>query len=323
MCRSRTPATVRHFTVFPRALSADSRTPPGTQSSSSTQSALLDACRAVLTPLARLAIARGLHHSDLDELLRAAFVEAALDAHPDVTPHRAVSRVSTTTGLHRREVNRLLQREPVTGAKPTAATQLFTRWLSDPAWRKHASLPRLGAQNSFEALAQSVTKDVHPRSLLEELCRLGLARIDEASDRVELIKERFAPAGDEPRMLGFVASNVGDHLRAAVTNVLADTPPHLEQAVFADGLSPDSLQELQPLIREQWQHLLRTLAPMLQNAIDKDAAEGRAQDQRVRVGLYAFHAPMTESSRADVGSGEDHHKAPRRAARKTGSKETK
>ncbi|HEY0821857.1 MAG TPA: hypothetical protein VGD46_23985 [Rhizobacter sp.] len=69
-------------------------------------SAVLAACRALLTPLAELAIARGLHHADLDELLRAAFVDAALAAHPDVTPHRAVSRVSTATGLHRREVSR-------------------------------------------------------------------------------------------------------------------------------------------------------------------------------------------------------------------------
>ncbi|HEY0821858.1 MAG TPA: DUF6502 family protein [Rhizobacter sp.] len=177
-------------------------------------------------------------------------------------------------------------------ARRTPAMQVFTRWLSDPAWREHVVLPRQGAGASFETLAQSVTKDVHPRSLLVELCRLGLARVDEASDRVELLRERFAPAGDEPRMLGFVASNVGDHLRAAVTNVLSRQPQHLEQAVFADELSSESVQRLQPLIREQWQHLLRALAPALQKAIDEDAANGRPQDQRLRVGLYGYHAPM-------------------------------
>jgi hypothetical protein len=277
-------------------------------------SAVLGACRALLAPLAELAIARGLHHADLDELLRAAFVDAALAAHPDVTPHRAVSRVSTATGLHRREVNRLLQREPVTEAKRTPATQVFTRWLSDPAWRRHASLPRAGAGASFETLAHSVTKDVHPRSLLEELCRLGLARLDEAADRVELMRERFAPAGDEPRMLGFMASNVGDHLRAAVANVLADKPRHLEQAVFADELSAESLQQLQPFVREQWQHLLRTLAPALQKAIDDDATAGRPQDQRVRVGLYAYHAPMLEGAPAAPGPALENDLAPRAAA---------
>jgi hypothetical protein len=279
---------------------------------------VLGACRALLAPLAELAIARGLHHADLDELLRAAFVEAALAAHPDVTPHRAVSRVSTATGLHRREVNRLLQREPVIEAKRTPATQVFTRWLSDPTWRRRSLLPRQGAGASFETLAQSVTKDVHPRSLLEELCRLGLARLDEATDHVELMRERFAPAGDEPRMLGFMASNVGDHLRAAVANVLADKPQHLEQAVFADELSAESLQQLQPFVREQWQHLLRTLAPALQKAIDDDAAAGRPQDQRVRVGLYAYHAPMHEGAPAAPALEND--MAPRSAAPRKGAR---
>lgn len=282
---------------------------------------MLAACRALLAPLADLAIARGLHHADLDELLRAALVDAALAAHPDVTPHRAVSRVSTATGLHRREVNRLLQREPVAEARRTPATQVFTRWLSDPVWREQTSLPRQGAGASFETLAQSVTKDVHPRSLLEELNRLGLARLDEETDRVELMRERFTPAGDEPRMLGFVASNVGDHLRAAVTNVLSAAPQHLEQAVFADGLSAESVRQLQPLIREHWQQLLRGLAPVLQKAIDDDAASGRAQDQRLRVGLYGYHAPMDDSPGPDAGpapedgQGDDtDKKAPRRAA---------
>ena len=277
---------------------------------------MLAACRALLTPLAELAIARGLHHSDLDELLRGAFVDAALAAHPDVTPHRAVSRVSTATGLHRREVNRLLQREPVLAAKRTPATQMFTRWLSDPAWRDQSSLPRQGAGASFETLAQSVTKDVHPRSLLEELSRLGLVRLDEARDCVELLRERFAPAGDEPRMLGFVASNVGDHLRAAVTNVVSATPQHLEQAVFADELSAESVQQLQPMIREQWQHLLRALAPALQKAIDDDAASGRTQDRRLRVGLYGYHAPMEGSPgpAIDNRDSDNNEKAPRRAA---------
>lgn len=260
--------------------------------------ALLQACRALLVPLAQLAVARGVQYSEIDELLRGAFVDAALAVHPEVAAHRAVSRVSTATGLHRREVSRLIQSEPVAAIKRSPATQVFTRWVSDPAWRHNgaplASLPRQGAQLSFEALAQSVTKDVHPRSLLEELCRLGLARLDETADRVELLRDRFAPVGDEARMLGFVGGNVGDHLRASVANVLASAPPHLEQALFADELSSESVQRLQPLVREHWQQLMRTLAPSVQQLIDDDQAKARVQDQRIRVGLYAYTEVMDD-----------------------------
>lgn len=262
--------------------------------------ALLQACRALLTPLAELAIARGLQHGDVDGLLRAAFVDAALAAHPEVPATRAVSRVSTATGLHRREVSRLMQSQPVEALRPSPATQLFHRWLSDPALRTNGEpmrfLPRQGAVLSFETLAQSITKDVHPRSLLEELVRLGLARVDAATDRVELLRDRFAPAGDEPRMLGFLASNVGDHLQAAVANVVTSPPRHLEQAIFADELSSQSVERLQPLVREQWMHLVGWLVPTLQSLIDEDRAQGRVADQRVRVGLYAYSDAMSAGS---------------------------
>lgn len=258
--------------------------------------AVLQACRAVLVPLARLAVARGLRHAQVDELLRGAFVEAALDAHADVLPHRAASRVSATSGLHRREVTRLLQARTPEVPRRSYATELFTRWLSDPALRSKGepmkSLPRQGKAPSFESLAQSVTKDVHPRTLLEEVCRLGLAKVDEARDAVVLLRDSFVPTGDEKRMFGFLASNVGDHLSAAVSNVLGEGPRNLEQAMSASELSEQSLDRLRPAIQQQWQSVLRALAPAIQECIDEDEAEDRPRKQRLRVGMYACATPM-------------------------------
>jgi hypothetical protein len=50
---------------------------------------LLHACRPVMAPLARLAVARGMQYAQFDQLMRAAFVEAAREAHPDVPAHTA------------------------------------------------------------------------------------------------------------------------------------------------------------------------------------------------------------------------------------------
>lgn len=266
--------------------------------------ALLRACKAVMGPLAELAVARGLRFSDLDEILRSAFVEAARDAHSDVLAHRAVSRVSAATGLNRREVTRLMRSREGEPARPSLATEVFTRWISDPAFRRRngpvRSLPRQGAAPSFESLAQSVTKDVHPRTLLEEVCRLGLARFDEKRDAVVLQRDAFVPAGDPTRMLGFLGANVGDHLAAAVGNVLCEgpangggsTPQNLEQALFADELSLESVNRLKPLVKQQWQAVLKELAPVMQKFIDEDKAQDRPGNQRLRVGMYAFSTEM-------------------------------
>ncbi|HSV59590.1 MAG TPA: DUF6502 family protein [Variovorax sp.] len=265
------------------------------------QEDLLGACQSLLAPLAQLTVAHGLPFARLQEVLKTAVIDAARAAHPGVAAHRSVSRISAATGLNRREVSRLVQPKPL-GAPPrgSLATQVFTRWLSDPAFKavqgrasgRPMALPRQGPAPSFEALAQSVTRDVHPRSLLEELCRLALVRWDEGDDRVYLLRESFVPQGDMARMLGFLGANVGDHLSAAVANVLSGGTRHFEQALFADELSSESLARARELVTAQWQVLLSALAPALRALIEDDRSAGRPQDQRLRIGLYAYTDAM-------------------------------
>ena len=261
--------------------------------------ALTQAVRELMAPVAALAIAQGLPFASIEDLLKTAFVDAARAAHPNLPSHRLVSRVSTATGINRREVSRITQAE---GAPPAVrrspATRVFTKWIADPALRTRGgalrALPRSGPAPSFESLAQSVTRDVHPRSLLDELCRLGLARID--GDMVHVERDSFVPSDDSVRMLGFMGTNVGDHLRAAVANVLSPQPPHLEQAIFADELSPASVEAFRQLMREQWKTLLASAVPALQRLIDADEAADRTRDQRVRVGLYTYDEAMAPAS---------------------------
>ena len=259
------------------------------------QQALLDAVDAVLAPLAQLCVGKHITIQVIEEQLRAAFVKAALQAHSDLPGQRLISRVSTATGLTRREVSRL-QRQSAAPPQPlrrSPVAELFTRWASNPALPH--SLPRQGAAPSFDALAQSVTRDVHPRTLLQELCRLKLARHDEPADTVLLLRDAFVPRGDWARMVAFLGSNVGDHLRAATANVLGDGGQHLEQAIFADELSGQSLAAAQKLMTHQWRTLLGQVAPQLETLIESDRTAGRAQNQSLRVGLFTWSQPMPEA----------------------------
>lgn len=265
-------------------------------SSSTDDAALSDALRAVLVPLVDLALARGLSYQVMEEMLRRSFVESARKTLTGALPHRMVSRISIATGLNRREVGRLMDEEDVAAPRRSPATEVFAKWMSNPRLRHRDGRPRTlarqGEGRSFEALAQSVTRDVHPRSLLEELMRLGLVAHDTEADTVSLVRDAFVPGGDAPRQLAFLADNVGDHLRSAVDNVLGNGTQHLEQAVFADELSAESVQALVPVLRTQWHALAQALVPTLEQMIEADQAAGRAQDQRVRVGLFSYSAPM-------------------------------
>ena len=271
--------------------------PSGTAASTDGEASLVQAFEVLLAPLARLAVARGMRFAVAEEVFKRAFVQAARTAHAGASGMRDVSRVATTTGLTRREVTRLSTDTPATAStRRSPATEIFTRWSSSRKLRSKNGdprpLPRQGAAPSFEALAQSVTRDVHPRSMLDELCRLGLARLDADTDTVHLLQHAFVPRDDEARMVEFLSRNVGDHLSGAVANVLAEKRKHFEQAVFADELSDESLVVAIKLINAQWRALMASVVPELEALIDNDRVAGRIADQRLRVGLYSYSEAM-------------------------------
>lgn len=261
--------------------------------------ALGDALQLLLQPMAKLCLARGMTFATAVELLKQAYVAAAREAHGGRHGPRDVSRVSATTGISRREVTRITQQLVAPKViKGSPATQVFTRWVGSSRLRDAQGRPkplkRIGKSPSFEALAYSVTHDIHPRGILDELCRLGLARVDEDTDMVHLTRTAFAPHEDKGRALSFLGNNVGDHLAAAAENVLADRPPHMEQAIFADELSEASLQEVEKLVSAQWRGVLTQLVPSLQSLVEADRDKGSEARKRVRIGLYSFHADMDE-----------------------------
>ncbi len=261
--------------------------------------ATLAALGALLQPLARLALAQGVAVPAVEQLLRRAFVDAARQSliEAGLPEHRLVSRISTSTGLTRREVVRLSELSPkaLMAGQGSLAAEVFTRWASDPALRGPDGavkpLQRHGDAPSFEALAKAVTQDVHPRSLLEELCRLDLAEVDDTGEVVSLRREAFVPDRDKQQMLGFLADNVGDHLRGVVSNVTGGKR-HFDQAVFADELSLESVSMAHEFVSAQWQRLLAEAVALLERRIEEDRLAGRPQDQRLRIGLYSYEDDM-------------------------------
>lgn len=273
---------------------------PAARSKADQNEALRHAVAQLLGPLARLAVERGLKFQELKELLKQAFVNAALATDAAGEAQTNVSRVATSTGLTRREVTRLAaQQPPVRASRSSPATQLFTRWAAERRLRdrqgRPKAVPRSGPAPSFEAMARSITRDVHPRRLLDELLRLGLVAHDAATDTVHLLEQAFVPRDDQARMLGFLGDNVGDHLAAGVANVLGDERRHFEQALFADELSDTSIATAKKLINAQWRALTAALVPELEELQRADTQASRPARRRLRLGLYSYDEPMHDS----------------------------
>jgi hypothetical protein len=269
---------------------------------------LLGAVEAVLLPLARLCVARGLPVDHVEELLKRAYVRAARERQRGSCATsgaatgagvRDVSQVATATGLSRREVARLdAVMLPRSVHKPSPVNQIYLRWSTSKRLQnlhgQPRALPRTGKATSFESLAQSVTRHVHPRSLLDEMLRQDLVILSDDGLTVHLQVQRYVPDKDDAQLYGFLGANVGDHLAAASANVIRRDHSHFEQAIFADELSLESSQALHKLASAQWQRMLAELVPEIEKLIADDKAAGRAANHRARIGLFTFHEPETD-----------------------------
>lgn len=265
------------------------------------QQALLAVVDRLLKPLAQLCLAKGISIQAIEDVIRRAYVMAATQDCDGLNTSRLTSRISTMTGLTRREVARIqsTQVHSSTAAR-SVATDVLTYWTSQHEYVNKKgvpiAIPRNGEAPSFESLANMVTKDVHPKSILAEMQRLGLVSLNPKNDIVSVVDAIYVPRTDWPQMVSFIGFNVGDHLQASVDNVLGDGHQHFEQSIVADELSQESLEAAKPMILAQWRELMTQLGPQLQALMDQDKSQKRDQSQQVRIGLYSYMSAMHQNT---------------------------
>lgn len=259
------------------------------------QQAMLEAANATLLPLARLAVARGVHFSVIEERLKQAFVQAAREANPGSQPHRQVSRVSATTGINRREVTRLIHGS-LQHARPRRplAGEVYLHWQLDPdyadAQGRPATLARQGHKPSFESLAHEITSDVHPRSLLDDMLRLGYCELVEDETRVRFLQDAAVPTTDLPRLIRVLGDNVGAHFMAAVENALRSDKPFFERALVAHEVPESAVAEVKQLVAAHWAEFRAQVVPELERLIAQGAG-GDEPRRRLLLGIYHHDAP--------------------------------
>lgn len=258
--------------------------------------ALLRQSMDMLRPLVRLLLANGITYPQLAYWLKDVFIDEARRELLAAGRKDTDSALTLLTGVHRKEIKQRSQASEAKLPDLSLASQVFTRWLTDPLYRgsdgKALSLPRSGDAPSFEALARSVSKDLHPRTILDELLRLGL--VEQQGELFCLGSAAFVPQTGFADRLSMLSANVADHLAAGARNLMQPQAPLLEQSVFADHLHQASVEQLLLLARNLWQHDFQVMVDEASRlcAID-EPRDGR---QRVRYGVYFFSEPMNDNA---------------------------
>ena len=268
----------------------------------------------VLRPLVRLLVHHGVTYPALAAALNRIFLDEArreLQRRGMVATDSALTLLS---GVHRRDVRTLTRESPAAaGAEvaradqvepaPSLAAEVVGRWMHERRWRDRRGHPRLlprgaGEALSFDALVHSVSRDVRPRAVLDELVRLGVAEETEAG--VRLAAEGFAPRRGLAEMSALFAANLHDHAAAAVANLRGEAN-FLEQAVFVDQITEESARQMQQVGVAAWKTAMREVMAKAQERFDADQPLPAAERlQRARFGVY-FYSEAQDGSAAAIG----------------------
>jgi hypothetical protein len=259
----------------------------------------------VLRPIVRLCLASGLNFVAFSALMRRLFVEVAETDFALPDKKQTDSRISLLTGIHRKDISRLRVSELTVESLPAPASRtsrIIARWLADPRACDEAgiakALPRVSSDGdfSFESLVAEVTRDLHPRAVLDEWVDRGLAMVDD-QDRVHLSAASLISSGDAETRRHYFTRNLHDHAAAAVENILAEAPPFFERAVHYNNISDALAARLEEASREEAMAMLLRLNRLANGAIENDSGGNR----RWIAGVYVMQA---KDSPVESGGGE-------------------
>jgi hypothetical protein len=261
-----------------------------------TPDVLVGAARRLLKPLVTLLLTHGVTYPTLANLLKSLYVDVANKNFQIEGRPQTHSRISLLSGVHRKDVKRLTaEAGTLAPLSPVVSmgTQLVAKWVTDPEYLDERGrprpLPRLagtGAAPSFEGLVRAVSTDIRSRAVLDEWLRLGIATLN-PEDRVVLKAEAFVPEKGFEEKVQFLAENVHDHLATAAHNVAGNTPAMMERAVFYEGLTDESVAELNSMTRERGMALLLEVNRRARELAAQDLGKEQAR-KRIHFGLY-FH----------------------------------
>lgn len=255
----------------------------------------------VLRPLVRLLIQRGVGYGALAAALKRVFLDEARRELQRQGRPETDSALSLLSGLHRHNVRSVAGAAERGGRPPSVAVDVVGRWLGERRWRDRQGRPRLlprGPQGaavaparaapSFDELVHSVSRDVRPRAVLDELVRLGIA--EERDEGVQLLADGFVPRGDPEVMGEILAANLHDHAAAAVANLVGEGR-FFERAVVMDELSETSSAALHALCRSEMKRVLQKLQAAAQSRAADDTGLSAPCGQRARFGVFFYAEP--------------------------------
>lgn len=169
----------------------------------------------------RFCLRRSIKLQDILEMCKVVLVELAQAEAQQGSEAISASRISVMSGVHRRDVARLVKHKEVKNESSDVPSRVLGQWQSDKRFLTKGGAPRVlhveGKQSEFSHLVSSVSQDVNPYTVLFELERIGA--VERTSSGLKLCSKVFLPSGNEKAILRLLTADVEDLVAAVEENI--------------------------------------------------------------------------------------------------------
>jgi len=265
----------------------------------SVKQALLAAFRVLMGPLVRILLRQGISYAEFSEVAKAVYVEVALKDFK-VSGRRATrTRVAVMTGLTRKEVKRVIDEAVKERFELKTSFNRLGRvlvgWHTDADFTGPYGMPleleyETGNPNepTFSVLVKRHSGDMSPRSILDELVRVGAIRETEVG-WFRVMRREYIPEAQGAHTFertGVVVRNFVNTIEFNMTK-LAPGKGRFERHVTADdGIRREDLPKFDHYLRERCQVLLEEIDNWLAGLPKPDPKKG---DDVIHTGIGIYH----------------------------------
>lgn len=265
----------------------------------SVKQALLAAFRVLMGPLVRILLRQGISYAEFSEVAKAVYVEVALKDFKVSGRKATRTRIAVMTGLTRKEVKRVIDEAVKERFELKTSFNRLGRvlvgWHTDADFTGPYGMPlelqyETGSPNepTFSVLVKRHSGDMSPRSILDELVRVGAIRETDIG-WFRVMRREYIPEAQGTHTFertGVVVRNFVNTVEFNMTK-LAPGKGRFERHVTADdGIRREDLPKFDHYLRERCQVLLEEIDNWLAGLPKPDPKKG---DDVIHTGIGIYH----------------------------------
>lgn len=268
--------------------------------SNSVKSGLLSAFRVLLRPLVRILLRHGISFAEFAEIVKAVYVEIAVTDFRVEGKRGTKSRIAVITGLTRKEVSRVVEgaRQDSDESKSNLnrVARVLAGWHTDPDFLGPYGMPlevryEEGGISAvtFSTLVRRYSGDMSPRSMLDELMRVG-AVVETEPGWLKVLRRVYEPqtlAQDNFERVGEVVKNFIDTVDF---NLQKKEPGkgRFERIVYSpEGIRDEDFPKFKNYVNERCQALLEEIDNWIAR-LELPEKSGTKDVTHTGIGIYHY-----------------------------------